>query len=147
MATGTKWFIFLKQEYSKARVFDGDTLCTLCYSLYNARNTHSVHNYLLKTWWSCLLCPRSSCYVFPPPLSGINWCSLPPPGGPGPPTPKVASLFPGSAHTPSPWFRTLAILWWISCSYWTSETTHWSALLMKGCQCLCKICKRFAKCL
>jgi hypothetical protein len=109
MATGTKWFIFLKQEYSKARLFDGYTLCTLCYSLYNARDTQSVHNYLLKSWWSRLLYPWSSCYVFPPPLSGINWCSLPPSGGPGPPTPKVASLFPRSAHTPSPWFRTNGI--------------------------------------
>jgi hypothetical protein len=80
-------------------IFYGDTLCTLCYSLYNARDTHSVHNYLLKSWWSRLLCPRSSCYVFPPALSRINWCSLPIPGGPGPPTPKVASLFPGSAHS------------------------------------------------
>ncbi len=107
MVTGTKWFIFLKQEYSKAWNFDGDTLCTLCYSLYNAHDTHSVHNYLLKSWWSRLLRPRSPCYVFPPPLSGINWRSLPLPGGPGPPTPKVASLFPGSAHTPSPRFRTI----------------------------------------
>jgi hypothetical protein len=106
--TGTKWIIFLKQEYSKAWDFyNGDTLCTLCYSLYNVCDTHSVHNYLLKLWWSRLLCPRSSCYVFPPPLSGISWCSLTLRGGPGPPTPKVASPFPGSAHTPSPWFRTV----------------------------------------
>jgi hypothetical protein len=69
-------------------------------------NTHSVHNCFLKSWRSRLLCPRSSCYVFPPPLSGPNCCSLPLSGGPGPPTPKVASLFPGSAHAPSPWFRT-----------------------------------------
>ncbi len=64
-------------------------------------NTHSVHNYLSKSWRGRLLCPRSSCYVFPPPLSGTNCCSLPLPGGPGPPSPKVASPFPGSAHTPS----------------------------------------------
>ncbi len=78
-----------------------------CCTMHN--NTHSVHNRLLKPWWGRLLCPQSSCLVFPPPLSGLNWCSLSPLGGPGPPTPKVASPFPGSAHTPSPGFRTVNI--------------------------------------
>jgi hypothetical protein len=109
MVTGTKWFIFLKQEYSKARFLMGIHYVHYVTHLYNAHDTHSVHNYLLKSWWSRLLCPRSSCFVFPPPLSGSNWCSLPLSGGLGPPAPKVASLFPGSAHTPSPWFRTISI--------------------------------------
>ncbi len=39
-------------------------------------STHSAHNCLLTPWQGCLLCPRSSCYVFPPPLSGTNYCSL-----------------------------------------------------------------------
>ncbi len=102
MVTGTKWFIFLKQEYSKAWFLMG-----IHYIHYVTHyDTHSLHNHHLKSWWSRLLCPQSSCYVFPPTLSGIIWCSLPLPGGLRPHTPKVASLFPGSAHTPSPWFRT-----------------------------------------
>ncbi len=81
MVTGTKWFIFLKQEYSKAQFLMGIHSVHYVTHLYNARDTHSVHNYLLKLWWSRLLCFWSSCYVFPPPLSGSNWCSLPPPLG------------------------------------------------------------------
>jgi hypothetical protein len=78
----------------------------IIYFSYNARDTHSVHNYLLKPWRSRLLCSWSSCYIFLPPLSGTNWCSLSLFGGPGRPTPKVASPFPGSTHTLSPGFRT-----------------------------------------
>ncbi len=88
-----------------------------CCTMHN--NTYSVHNRSSKPWWGCLLCPRSSCYAFSPPLSGLNWCSISPFGGPGPPTPKVASPFPGSAHTPSPWSRT------------ETTTDRWAVLLVK----------------
>jgi hypothetical protein len=63
-------------------------------------NTHSVHNCLLKSRRD-LPCLWSCCYVSPPPLSGTNCCPSPFPGGAGPPAPKMASLFPGSAHTSS----------------------------------------------
>jgi hypothetical protein len=76
-----------------------------CCTMHN--DTHSVHNRYSKPWWSLLPCPQSSCYVFSPPLSGLNWCSLSPFGGPGPHTPKMPSPLLGSAHTPSSWFRTI----------------------------------------
>ncbi len=63
-------------------------------------NTHSVHNRILKPWRGRLLCVFSSRHVFSPPLSRLNWHSLTPTGGPGPSTPKMASLPTGSSHTP-----------------------------------------------
>ncbi len=97
MVTGTKWFIFLKQWYSKEQ-----SLLQIHYKLlYNAHNTHSVHNCLLKSRRDLLLSSWSFCNVSPPPLSGTNCRPSPFPSGAGPPVPKVASLFPGSAHTPS----------------------------------------------
>jgi hypothetical protein len=63
-------------------------------------NTHSVHNRFLKPWWGHLLCSLPSRHVFLPPLYKLNWRSLTPNGGPGPPTPKMASPSTGSAHTP-----------------------------------------------
>jgi hypothetical protein len=63
-------------------------------------DTYSVHNRLPKPWWGRLLCFYPSRHVFSPTLSRLNWRSLTPTGGPGPPTPKVASLPTGSAHTP-----------------------------------------------
>ncbi len=73
--------------------------------------TYSVQARILKPWRGNL--PRlpaisSSCHVFPPPLSGFNWRSLSPLGGPvpGPSTSKMAPLSTGSAHTPLPGFRT-----------------------------------------
>ncbi len=72
--------------------------------------TYSVQARLLKPWWDDL--PRlpaisSFCHVFPPPLSGLNWRSLSPFGGPGPSTSKMAPLSTGSAHTPLQGFRTV----------------------------------------
>jgi hypothetical protein len=61
----------------------------------------------MLTFWSHEGVVFSSCYVFSPPLSGFNWRSLTPLGGPGPFTSKMASLSTGSAHTPSPGFRTI----------------------------------------
>ncbi len=72
-------------------------LCTL---------THTVHARVLKPWRGHLPSVFSSCHVLLPPLSGLNWHSLTPLGGPGPFTSKMASLFTGSTHTPSPGFRT-----------------------------------------
>jgi hypothetical protein len=69
-------------------------------------DTYSVHNRPLKPWWSCLPCSQSFCYVFSSPLSGLNWCSSFPFGGPGPSTPKMATPLLGPAHTPSPGSRT-----------------------------------------
>ncbi len=40
-------------------------------------------------------------------MSELNWRSPAPPGGPGPPTPRVASFPTGSAHTPHSGFGTL----------------------------------------
>jgi hypothetical protein len=60
---------------------------------------------------------RHFCYVFTSPLSGLNWISLAPTGGPGPPSPKVACLPLGSTHTPFPGSRTLII----------HETTSWGS--------------------
>ncbi len=65
--------------------------------------THSVHAHVLKPWRGSLPWPpaiSSFCHVFPLPLSGLNWRSLSPLGGPGPSPSKMAPLFTGSAHTP-----------------------------------------------
>jgi hypothetical protein len=70
-------------------------------------DTYSVHGRSLKSWCGRLPCFQPSCHVFPSPLSGLNWCSLAPIGGPGPPTPRVASLPTGSTHTPLSGYRTL----------------------------------------
>ncbi len=72
--------------------------------------TYSVQARILKPWQGNL--PRlpaisSFCHVFPPPLSGFNWCSLSPLEGPGPSTSKMAPLSTGSAHTPLPGFGTV----------------------------------------
>jgi hypothetical protein len=71
--------------------------------------TYSVHACVLKPWRGSLPwlpAISSSCHVFPLSLSGLNWRSLSPLGGPGPSTSKMAPLFTGSVHTPSPGFRT-----------------------------------------
>ncbi len=57
-------------------------------------NTHSVHNLILKPWRGRLLRVFSSCHVFSPPLSGLNWRSLTPAG---------------FAHTPLLGSRTITI--------------------------------------
>jgi hypothetical protein len=50
----------------------------------------------------------SSSHVFSLPLSGLNWRSLTPPWGSGPPFPNMAAPFTGSAHTPLPGSGTLS---------------------------------------
>jgi hypothetical protein len=75
-----------------------------CRPMHN--DTYSVHNHPLKPWWGHLPCSQTFCYVFPPPLSGLNWCLLSSVGGQGPPTPKVASPLLGSPQTPFPGSRT-----------------------------------------
>jgi hypothetical protein len=74
-------------------------------------STHSVHNRILKPWRGRLLCVFSSRHVSSPPLSRLNWCSLTPVGGPGPPIPKMAFPPTGSAHTPSSGSRTRSVAW------------------------------------
>ncbi len=67
--------------------------------------TYSVHAGILKPWRGRLpwLPAVSSFYhVFSLPFFGLNWRSLFPPWGSGPPFPKMAPSFTGSAHTPSP---------------------------------------------
>jgi hypothetical protein len=67
--------------------------------------TYSMHAGILKLWRGRLPWPHvvfSSYHVFPLSLSGSNWRSLFPPRGSGPPFPKMASPFTGSAHTPLP---------------------------------------------
>ncbi len=68
--------------------------------------THTVHARVLKPWRGRLPSIFSFYHVFSPPLSGFNWRSLTPLGGPGPFTSKMASLSTGSVHTPSPGFGT-----------------------------------------
>ncbi len=46
-------------------------------------------------------------HVFSLPLSGANWCSLSLLWGFGPPFPKMALPFTGSAHTPFPGYKTV----------------------------------------
>jgi hypothetical protein len=97
----TKWFIFLNNKYNKYNVTNIFThflleLCTW---------THSVHALVLKPWRGRLpWLPAIStfCHVFPLSLSGLNWCSLSPLGGPGPSPSKMVPLFTGSMHTPLP---------------------------------------------
>ncbi len=50
-------------------------------------------------------------HVFSLPLSGANWRSLSLPWGLGPPSPKMALPFTGSAHTPFPGYKTSPIHW------------------------------------
>ncbi len=67
--------------------------------------TYSVHAGILKPWRGCLPwlpVVFSSYHVFFLPLSGLNWRSLFPPWGSGPPFPKMAPPFTGSTHTPLP---------------------------------------------
>jgi hypothetical protein len=78
-----------------------------CWSMHD--DTYSVHDRPSKPWWGRLPCFRTFCYVFSPPLSRLNWRSLSPIGGPGPPAPKVAFPLLGSAHTPFPGSRTIHI--------------------------------------
>ncbi len=61
-----------------------------CRPMHN--DTYSVHDRSLKPWWSRLPCSQTFCYFFTPPLSGLNWCSSSPFGGPGPPPPKWRPL-------------------------------------------------------
>ncbi len=74
--------------------------------------TYSVHAGILKPWrgplpWLLVVFPFY--HVFSLPLSGLNWRSLFPPWGSGPPFPKMAPPFTGSAHTPLPGSRTIRI--------------------------------------
>jgi hypothetical protein len=67
--------------------------------------TYSVHAGILKPWkgrlpW--LPAVFSFCHVLSLSLSGFNWRSLFPPRGSGPPFPKMAPPFTGSAHSPLP---------------------------------------------
>ncbi len=76
--------------------------------------TYSVQAPVLKPWRGGLpWLPAIStfCHVLPLPLSGLNWRSLSPLGGPGPSPSKMVPLFTGSAHTPLPGSGTLETLW------------------------------------
>ncbi len=50
MVTSTKWFIFLKQEYSEPWFFYGDILHTLCYSFVQCTATLTL---CITASWSC----------------------------------------------------------------------------------------------
>jgi hypothetical protein len=75
--------------------------------------TYYVHAGILKPWRGRLpwLHVVFSSYhdVFSLPLSGLNWRSLFPPWGSGPPFPKMAPPFTGPAHTPLPGSGTLTM--------------------------------------
>ncbi len=80
--------------------------------------TYSVHAGILKPWRGRLPWPLvvfSFYHVLPLPLSGLNWRSLFPPWGSGPPFPKMAPPFTGSAHTPLPGSGTLPVMSRLSC--------------------------------
>jgi hypothetical protein len=67
--------------------------------------TYFVHAGILKPWRGRFPWPLvvfSSYHVFSLPLSGLNWRSLFPLWGSGPPFPKMAPPFTGSSHTPLP---------------------------------------------
>ncbi len=71
--------------------------------------THSVHAGILKPWrgpWPPAV--FSFYHVFSLPLSRLNWRLLFPPWVSGPPFPKMAPPFTGSAHTPLPGSGTLS---------------------------------------
>ncbi len=101
--TSTKWLFSWNNNTMKYNAYD--EYLHYCWSMHE--DTYSVHDRPLKPWWGRLPCFQTSCYVFSPPLSRLNWRSLSPIGGPGPPAPKVASLSLGSAHTPFPGSRTV----------------------------------------
>ncbi len=90
-------------KYSKYKEYNIlDTFTCIFLAMHT---TYSVHAGILKPWrghlpW--LLVVFSSYHVFTLPFSGLNWRSLFPPWGSGPPSLKMASLFTGSAHTPLP---------------------------------------------
>jgi hypothetical protein len=97
-------------KYSKYIEYNNTDAFT-CFFL-AMHTTYSVHAGILKPWrgrlpWSLVV--FSSYHVFTLPLSGLNWCSLFPPWGFGPPFPKTAPPFTGSAHTPLPGSGTLPL--------------------------------------
>jgi hypothetical protein len=74
--------------------------------------TYSVHAGILKPWRGRLPWPLvvfSFYHVLSLPLSRLNWRSLFPPWGSGPPFPKMAPPFTGSAHTPLPGSGTVSV--------------------------------------
>ncbi len=91
------------------------TMDMLHYCCLMHNDTYSVHDRSLKPWWSRLPCLQSFCYVFSPPLSGLNWRLTSLFGGPGPPTPKMASPLLGSPHTPFPGSGT--VIAWSMCLF------------------------------
>jgi hypothetical protein len=96
-------------------------LCTL---------THSVHARILKPWRGRLPSVFSLYHVFSPPLSGLNWRSLTPSGGPGPFTSKITTLSTGSAHTPSLGSKT--VTWQVIFSYLGWQDFHGPGLIWPG---------------
>jgi hypothetical protein len=95
-------------KYSKYIEYNNTDAFT-CFFL-AMHTTYSVHAGILKPWRGRLPWPLvvfSSYHVFILPLSGLNWRSLFPPWGFGPPFPKMAPPSTGSAHTPLPGSGTL----------------------------------------
>ncbi len=114
---------------------------THCCPMHN--DTYSVHDRSLKPWRSRPPCSQTFYYVFSPPLSGLNWCSLSPIGGPGPPTPKVASPLLGSAHTPFPGSRTVKSTAWWSENLGLKPVNikfHWTKNFLIWLSCGCVLC-------
>ncbi len=80
------------------------------HSLLSSSCAHQLTLYMLASWshegvvFLVLLSSShlTTYHVFSLSLSGANWRSLFPPWGSGPPFPKMAPSFTGSAHTPSP---------------------------------------------
>ncbi len=93
----------LNNKYNKYNEYDfTDTFTCIFLAMHT---TYSVHAGILKPWRGCLPWPLvvfSFYNVFSLPLSGLNWRSLFPPWGSGPPFPKMAPPFTGSVHTPLP---------------------------------------------
>jgi hypothetical protein len=102
-------------KYSKYTIILLQLYTSTTDSLLSFSCTHQLTLCMLA-FWSCegvvfLVLSSSSHFttyhVFPLPLSGANWRSLSWLWGSGPPFPKMAPLFTGSAHTPLPGSNTL----------------------------------------
>ncbi len=104
-------------KYSKYNEYNiTDTFTRIFLAMHT---TYSVHAGILKPWrgrlpWIPVV--FTSCHVFSLRLFGLNWRSLFPPWGSGPPFPKMAPPFTGSAHTPLPGSRT-----WGNMNDWSSQ--------------------------
>ncbi len=107
MVIAPNYLFSWNDRYNKYNV----TIIFTCFLLGLCTWTHSVHAHVLKPWRGSLPwlpAISSFCHLFPLCLSGPNWCSVSPLGGPGHSPSKMVPLFTGSAHTPLPGSGTIS---------------------------------------